>query len=199
MIDFPITEKSLLLDIGCSSGTLTRVLSRKAPTVSADIDKNTLVWFKRHAKHLDLVCADLCNLPFRNDSVDIAVCASVLEHVENLEKATQQIRFVLKEDGILVAGYPIETTLLKAVIELICRETVSVWDPRKVMRNEDYRTCPHTHKQKFPAIRDTLGRYFSILKKEKMPLTCLPDFLSIYECAKMGKSQSRRRFIPVKR
>lgn len=187
MIDFPATEKFLIVDMGCSSGTLTRVLSLKAPTIGLDIDKNALVWVKRHVKHIDFVCADLCHLPFRDDSVDVAVCASVLEHVKNLEEATKQIEFVLKKDGILVAGYPIETKLLKAVIELISRKSVSVWDPRRVMRNEDFGAYPHTHKQKFPTIRDTLRKYFSLLKKEKMPSTCLPDFLSIYECAKLGK------------
>ena len=187
MIDFPATEKSLIVDIGCSSGTLTRVLSLKAPTVGLDIDKNTLVWLKKHVRHIDLICADLCHLPFRNDSVDIAVLASVLEHAVDLEEAARQIRFVLKKDGMLVAGYPIETKLLKAVIELICKKTVSVWDPRRVMSNEDYLACPHTHKQNFSAIRNTLRRYFSVFKKEKIPLTCLPDFLSIYECVRLSK------------
>ena len=192
MANFPVTAKSLLVDLGCSSGTLTRVLSRKAPTVGIDVDKKSLVWLTKQSKRIDLICADLSHLPFRNGSVNIAVCASVLEHVKNLEEVAQQISSVLKDDGIFVAGYPIETKMLKAVIELLDRKTVSVWDPLRVVKNEDYRMCPDTHKQKFPAIRDTLGRNFSMLKKEKVPLKYLPDFLSIYECAMMCKKIEHR-------
>jgi len=189
LIDFPATENSLIVDIGCSSGTLTRVLSLKAPTVGLDLNKDTLVWLKKHARHIDFICADLTHLPFRNDSVDIAVMASVLEHVVDLEEAARQIRSVIKKDGMLIAGYPIETKLLKAVIELISKKTVSVWDPRRVMSHEDYLACPQTHKQNFSSIRNTLRRYFSVCAKEKLPLTCLPDFLSIYECVRLSKRQ----------
>lgn len=187
LIDFSTNEKSLIVDIGCSSGTLTRVLSLKAPTVGLDINKNTLVWVKKHARHVDFVCADITHLPFRNDSVDIAVMASVLEHVVDLEEAARQIRFVIKKDGMLVAGYPIETKLVKAIIELISKRTVSVWDPRRVMSHEDYLACPHTHKQNFFDIRNILHKYFSVFKKAKIPSTRLPDFLSIYECVRLSK------------
>jgi len=187
LIDFSATEKSLIVDIGCSSGTLTRVLSLKAPTVGLDINKSTLVWLKKHARHIELICADIAHLPLRKDSVDIAVMASVLEHVVDLEKVAKQMRFVIKKDGMIVAGYPIETKLLKAVIELISKKTVSVWDPRRVMKDKDYLASPHTHKQSFSSIRNALCRYFSVCAKEKVPLTCLPDFLSIYECVRLGE------------
>ena len=186
LIDFPTTEK-YIVDIGCSSGTLTRVLSLKAPTVGLDVDKTTLVWLKKYSRNIELICADICHLPFRNDSVDIAVLSSVLEHAEDLEEAARQMRFVLKKDGMLVAGYPIETKLVKAIIELISMKTVNVWDARRVMNYGDYLACPHTHKQNFFTIRNTLRRYFSVVKKEKLPLTFLPDFLSIYECVRLSK------------
>jgi ubiquinone/menaquinone biosynthesis C-methylase UbiE len=186
LIELPKTEKCIV-DIGCSSGALTRVLAQKAPVVGLDIDKPTLVWLKKHSKNIQLVCADVGHLPFRNDSVDIVVVSSVLEHAEDLDEAVKQMKSMLKKDGMLVAGYPIETKLVKAIVELVSKKTVNVWDARRVMSDEDYLACPDTHKQTFFTIRDTLRRYFSVVKKEKMPATCLPDFLSIYECVRLSK------------
>lgn len=178
---------SLIVEFGCSVGTFTRVLSLIAPTIGLDIDKKIIVIAKKNAKHIDFICADLCHLPFREGSVDIAICASVLEYIENLEDAIKQIKLVLKKGGTLIAGYPIETKLLKTAIELIDRNSVRTWDPDNVMTNEQLRKDPHTHKQKFPTIRTILRKHFRLLLKEKIPLKFFPDFLSIYECVKLVK------------
>ena len=187
MIKFTINKKTLVVDMGCFRGTFTGVLSSIAPTVGLDIDKNAIARAKMNAKHIEFICADLCYLPFRRASVDIAVCASVLEYIENLEESVKQIRLVLKKGGILIVGYPIETKLLKVLIELSGRRHLKTWDPLRVMEEEEYRKNPHTHKQMFPRIRDMLSKYFSILRREKMPSNYFPDFLSIYECAKLIK------------
>ncbi len=87
----------------------------------------------------------------------------------------------------MIAGYPIETKLLKVIIGLSGRRHMKTWEPLRVMEEEEYRKDPHTHKQRFPKIRDMLNKYFLILRREKMPLNHFPDFLSIYECAKLVK------------
>jgi 2-polyprenyl-3-methyl-5-hydroxy-6-metoxy-1,4-benzoquinol methylase len=186
LIELSKTGKCIV-DIGCSSGALTRVLAQKSPVVGLDIDKPTLVWLKKHSKNIELICADVGYLPFREESVDVAVVSSVLEHAENLDETAKQMESMLKKDGMVVAGYPIETRLVKAVVELVSNKTVNVWDARRVMSDEDYMACPDTHKQTFSTIRDTLRRHFLVVKKDKMPATCLPDFLSIYECVRLSK------------
>jgi ubiquinone/menaquinone biosynthesis C-methylase UbiE len=173
--------------MGCSNGVFTDVLSSMVPTVGLDLDKNAIAKAKISAKHIDFICADLRFLPFRKASADIVVCSSVLEFIENLEEAVKQIEFVLKKGGVLVAGYPIETKFLKTVIKLFGRKHMITWDPRRVMAEEEYRRNPHAHKQRFPEIRDTLSKHFSIWRREKIPSNYCPDFLSIYECAKLVK------------
>lgn len=158
-----------------------------AQTIGLDVDKDAIVFAKKSSKHIYFICADLCHLPIRNDSVDIAVCASVLEYIQNLEDAIRQIRFTLKKGGTLGAGYPIETTLLKAIIEFFHRKAVREWNPHRVMGDEEYRKDPHTHKQIFPTIRAMLGKYFLLMRREKTASIYFPDFLSIYECVKLLK------------
>lgn len=166
---------------------MTRVLATITYTAGIDLDKNAVVWAKRNAKHIDFICADICHLPFRNNSADVVVCASVLEYIEKTENAIKQIKFILKKDGILLVGYPIETKLLKAVITLYDKKQVRTWDPLRVMEYEKYRKHPHAHKQIFPVIRNSLTKHFSLLKKEKIPSKYFPDFFSIYECVKLIK------------
>jgi SAM-dependent methyltransferase len=187
MMNFPLNEKSLIVDMGCLVGTLTKILHSISNTIGLDIDKKAIVWAKKNAKHLDFICADRCYLPLKNNSVDVAFCASVLEYIEKLEIAVREINRVLKNNGKLIAGYPIETRFLKAFIEIFDPKQTKTWDPLKVMKYEEYRKDPHTHKQRFPALRDALHKHFLLIEKNKIPSKHFPDFLSIYEYVKMIK------------
>ena len=52
------------------------------------------------------VKADICNLPFENDSFDIILCNHVLEHIPNDTKAMQELFRVLKKGGMGVFQIP---------------------------------------------------------------------------------------------
>ena len=191
MIECPSDRDSLIVDIGCNIGWLTQPLSLRAKTVGLDIDKKILSATKACKRDLELVCCDLCYLPLRNSSVDIAVCASVFEHVENLSKAIEEITLILKKKGKLAAGYPIETKLLEFIIKSFYKSEFMVWDQTNISKKR-YRTKnPHTHKQSFSEIRRLLRRNFSTLKIRKMPIGFLPDFLSIYENVILLKIEKR--------
>ncbi len=43
--------------------------------------------------------ADICNLPFQNDSFDVILCNHVLEHIPNDTKAMQELYRVMKPGG----------------------------------------------------------------------------------------------------
>lgn len=45
------------------------------------------------------VKADICNLPFRNDSFDVILCNHVLEHIPEDTKAMQELYRILKPGG----------------------------------------------------------------------------------------------------
>lgn len=54
------------------------------------------------------VKADICNLPFENNSYDIIFCNHVLEHIENDKKAMQELFRVLKPGGMGIFQVPQE-------------------------------------------------------------------------------------------
>lgn len=52
------------------------------------------------------VKADICNLPFKNDSYDVIFCNHVLEHIPNDAKAMQELYRVLKPNGMGIFQIP---------------------------------------------------------------------------------------------
>ena len=107
-------------------------------------------------------------------------CGSVLEHIENLEQCVKEIRFVLKKNGKLIVGYPIETRLLEFIITLFMKSESKVWQQLEINKKK-YSNNPHIHKQSYREIRKLLQKSFFILKKSKIPNNFFPDFFSIYE------------------
>ncbi|GAA3623924.1 class I SAM-dependent methyltransferase [Flavivirga jejuensis] len=52
------------------------------------------------------VKADICNLPFKNDTFDIILCNHVLEHIPDDTKAMQELYRVLKVGGMGILQIP---------------------------------------------------------------------------------------------
>ncbi len=57
------------------------------------------------------VKADICDLPFPENSFDVVFCNHVLEHVEDDKKAIQELFRVLKKDGFGIFQVPIDMNL----------------------------------------------------------------------------------------
>lgn len=71
------------------------------------------------------VKADICNLPFENDSFDIVFCNHVLEHIEDDNKAMSELYRVLKPGGLGVFQIPQDLSLEKTY------EDFSITDPKE--------------------------------------------------------------------
>ena len=52
--------------------------------------------------------ADICNLPFNDNSFDYILCNHVLEHIYDDEKAMKEIFRVLNKNGIAILQVPID-------------------------------------------------------------------------------------------
>lgn len=54
--------------------------------------------------------ADICNLPFKDNSFDVIFCNHVLEHISNDTKAMQELYRVLKQGGMGIFQIPQDTS-----------------------------------------------------------------------------------------
>ena len=71
-------------------------------------------WFYKKYTSIDLnspivdIKADICNLPFNDNSYDYILCNHVLEHIYDDEKAMKEIFRVLNKNGIAILQVPID-------------------------------------------------------------------------------------------
>jgi len=173
-----------MLDVGCGRGYFSARLSLQSTTIGLDIVKQPLAKAQKtygSSNQLFFVLADISSMPFRSHSIDVVVCASVLEHIQNLGGAIKQIKDVIKNDGMLIVGYPIETKFFKFMMRLIHPQCLRYIDQSQ---ESFYNKCPYTHKQDYRTIRDTLRKNFLIKQKQKLPFKIFPDLLTFYECIK---------------
>lgn len=181
MVNSSITEETIAIDIGCNIGYLTRPLSARVKTIGIDTQKPQIRWAKRCNKEIDFICCDLCHLPLKESSINLAVCGSVLEHIENLDQAIEEIKFTLKKQGKLVAGYPIETILIEFIIKSIFRSEAQIWSQKTIMKKPELLRNPSVHKQNYVSIRKCIEKNLLLSKKKKLPHNYFPDLFSFYE------------------
>ena len=205
MIDCSSDDEYVGLDLGCFEGYFTQFLANylNCSMIGADISKQDLrraKWSVRNnadnqeynsSVSIDFVCCDMTHLPFRENSINLVVCVSVLEHAIQLERVVKEIAYSIVEKGIFVAGYPIETSLFNALLRIFLPSGLVIRDPR-IMGKEKFETNPETHKQSFTNIRLSLQKFFFVDQMSKSFLEFLPDQVSWYETAKMiKKSESK--------
>jgi len=93
------------IDLGCSKGDYLTILGQKY--IGVDISYQDLMIAKQRG--CIVLMADLnLGLPFKKRSVEAIFMSHVLEHIENPVALLREANRVLKEEGILVVGLPIE-------------------------------------------------------------------------------------------
>ena len=106
----PFSKDQRILDIGCGNGKIWRkgisIIQDAEKLVLADLSQGMLDEAKasyREFKNIEFQLADICDLPFENESFDIILADSMLYHVADLDKALAESYRVLKPNGILAA------------------------------------------------------------------------------------------------
>lgn len=97
------TKDAICLDIGCSTGTITKTLTPHfKKIIGIDIDEPGIKEARKKNTYPNLIfkLGDTLNLPFRNDYFDVVICNNVYEHVSNPFKMVSEIYRVLKKGGI---------------------------------------------------------------------------------------------------
>jgi ubiquinone/menaquinone biosynthesis C-methylase UbiE len=100
---FTISASDTVLDAGCGYGARTKELSKDvgAHVISIDFSLSCLKAVNQELDktNIDLIQADLQNLPLKDLSVDKIVSGDVLEHVPNVPQTLKGFQRVIKKNG----------------------------------------------------------------------------------------------------
>jgi SAM-dependent methyltransferase len=98
-----------IIDIGCSSGFLLRLLHQRFPNhalVGADCVLGPLERLSRSVQDIPLLQFDLLKCPWPEQSFDAVVLLNVLEHIEDDLGAVRQVHRILKRGGVAILEVP---------------------------------------------------------------------------------------------
>lgn len=103
-----------IVDFGCGDGLFLALLEKEFPKVKTfGVDILPEVAETKKFLRADIKIADLKNTSYENNYFDIIFCLDTLEHFEKLSDPINEIKRVLKKDGILVISIPTENFIYK--------------------------------------------------------------------------------------
>lgn len=153
-----------LLDLGSGGGIFLPALSTRCEALFAvdvhDDQGRVVRILHKEAVPVTLLRGRVEALPFSSGEFDAVTCVSVLEHLPDLEPALEEIHRVLKPNGVVIFGVPIENLILRMFFRFVGFQ----FDAR--------------HLQKHGAILAAIRRTFLVDAEERLPFwvpypTCL--------------------------
>lgn len=102
-----IKDNTSLLDAGCGLGVFLEAI--KNPTVKktgVDIDPECIEISRTFLPNADLRVADVCDLPFPDNSFDLMTATCLLEHVDNPTAMIKEMHRVCREGGAAMISTP---------------------------------------------------------------------------------------------
>lgn len=98
-----------ILDIGTADGLMLSQIKKTFPKtqcIGLEYSQELIEVCLRRDKNIKIVQGDAQNLPFQDNSFDIAISAAVIEHLDKPLKMLREARRVLKKEGILIVTTP---------------------------------------------------------------------------------------------
>ena len=114
---FMPSAKTVIMEIGCSSGFLIRDLSKSFPhsiILGADVVREPLYRLASDLPSIPLIRFDLLQCPLPDQSIDILVMLNVLEHIDDDTGALNKAFNLLKPGGSLIIEVPAGPSLYGA-------------------------------------------------------------------------------------
>lgn len=176
----------LLLDAGCGGGVITIPYCQTGGrSVALDIGPGCVEFAKKEAQNYKIadkaqfIIGDICDLPFKERIFDIIVCAEVMEHLLEPDKAIGEFDRSLKPNGILIITVPNPLAMSFSFLRNI-RVLASIIFKRVMVerventefsddRSDEYNIIPTLYKHRSYAtfeLKDIIPDNFKILKNK---------------------------------
>jgi 2-polyprenyl-3-methyl-5-hydroxy-6-metoxy-1,4-benzoquinol methylase len=110
----PDFSGKVVLDLGCGHGALSidAAIAGAQRVIGLDLSSNRIAFarrlvaerFSNIANKIEFYSMDIADIPL-DGQVDIVISKDTFEHITSMEQVLQSIRRVLREDGLLIAGF----------------------------------------------------------------------------------------------
>jgi ubiquinone/menaquinone biosynthesis C-methylase UbiE len=94
------SDKLLCLDLGCGNGNITKMLSKVCNTIIGIDIKRSNEWVVNDK--MDYIVADARKIPLRQESMNLIVLLSLLEHVPKWNEVIAEISRALRAVGVAI-------------------------------------------------------------------------------------------------
>ncbi len=148
-----VGKNKRVLDIGCRDGSLTKYFLENNDVLGIDIDSKALEYAKEffNIKTRQIDLNGEWDLPKNN--FDVVVCAEVLEHLYHPSKIIQQIKEVLKKDGVLLGSVPNAFSFINRIRLFFAQK-----------KNTPLNDPTHINHFSFKELKSLLNEHFSDVK-----------------------------------
>ena len=94
-----------ILDIGCGTGIVLKMLNKYGLASGLDISQDALSFCKERGLN-SLFLGSATSLPFSDETFSLVTALDILEHIEDDTLALREIRRVLKKGGLAIINIP---------------------------------------------------------------------------------------------
>lgn len=105
--ELPDWREKRILDAGCGTGAILQRLGNPDKNFGIDLAPEAIAFCRERGLE-NVRQADICALPFADDSFDAVICSSVIYHewVGDVAMAMREMRRVLRRGGVLIVNVP---------------------------------------------------------------------------------------------
>jgi len=125
-LDFLKNGKKVILDLGCGMGSdIGRFTKSNTHVIGVDIADSIEAVNQRFKgqENIDLIQADIYNLPFKEGTFDLIYCLGVLHHLPNIKKAFKKMVDLTKRNGAILVylyeDFSDRGTLLRILLSMV--------------------------------------------------------------------------------
>ena len=122
--NYEIFDGMTVLELGCGTGSIWMgrddVLRLFGKLVLTDFSEGMLATARENVgskNNIEYMVADIQNLPFGDNSFDMVIANSMLYHVPDINKGINEVRRVLKDDGVFYCATLGENNFVEQLAE----------------------------------------------------------------------------------